>query len=61
MNNLVGDVKANTGDFYMYINSQKNDTQRIPPLNQGTSGPVNAHLISWPSKAQNIQNLQNMW
>ena len=22
--------------------------------NQRTSGPVNAHLISWPSKAQNI-------
>ena len=26
-------------------------------LNQRTNGPVNAHLISWPSKAQNIQNL----
>ena len=24
--------------------------------NQRTNGPVNAHLISWPSKAQNIQN-----
>ena len=24
---------------------------------QRTNGPVNAHLISWPSKAQNIQNL----
>ena len=34
-------------------------------INQGndrrTSGPVNAHLISWPSKAQNIQNLENVW
>ena len=30
-------------------------------LNQRTNGPVNAHLISWPSKAQNIQNLENMW
>ena len=29
--------------------------------NQGTNGPVNAHLISWPSKAQNIQNLENIW
>ena len=29
--------------------------------NQRTSGPVNAHLISWPSKAQNIQNLENIW
>ena len=27
-------------------------------LNQRTNGPVNAHLISWPSKAQNIQNLK---
>ena len=29
--------------------------------NQRTFGPVNAHLISWPSKAQNIQNLENIW
>ena len=28
-------------------------------INQRTSGPVNAHLISWPSKAQNIQNLES--
>ena len=27
-------------------------------LNQRTNGTVNAHLISWPSKAQNIQNLE---
>ena len=32
VNNLVGDVKANTRDFYRYINSQKKDTQGIPPL-----------------------------
>ena len=31
------------------------------PINQRTSGPVNAHLLSWPSKAQNIQNLENIW
>ena len=30
-------------------------------LNQRTNGPVNAHLISWPSKAQNKQNLENVW
>ena len=30
-------------------------------VNQRTNGPVNAHLISWPSKAQNIQNLKNIW
>ena len=27
-------------------------------INQRTNGPVNAHLISWPSKAQNKQNLK---
>ena len=27
-------------------------------INQRTNGPVNAHLISSPSKAQNIQNLE---
>ena len=32
VNNLVGDVKANPWDFYQYINSQKKDTQGIPPL-----------------------------
>ena len=26
-----------------------------------TNGPVNAHLILWPCKAQNIQNLENIW
>ena len=29
-------------------------------FNQRTSDPVNAHLISWLSKAQNIQNLENI-
>ena len=29
--------------------------------NQRTNGPVNAHLISKPSKAQKIQNLENIW
>ena len=29
--------------------------------NQRTNGPVNAHLISWPGKTQNIQNLENIW
>ena len=32
VNNLVGDVKANPRDFYRYINSQKKDTQGVPPL-----------------------------
>ena len=29
--------------------------------NQRTNSPVNAHLISWNSKAQNKQNLENIW
>ena len=29
--------------------------------NQSNNGPVNAHLISWPSTAQKIQNLENIW
>ena len=32
----------------------------VNKYNQRTIGPVNAHLISWPSKAQNIQNLENI-
>ena len=38
MNNLVGDVKANPWDFYRYINSQKKDTQGIPPLKKRQGG-----------------------
>ena len=26
-----------------------------------TNGHVTAHLISWPSKAQNIQNRENIY
>ena len=32
VNNLVGDIKSNPRDLYRYINSQKKDTQGIPPL-----------------------------
>ena len=39
--------------FHAYTQGEGND--------QRTNGPVNAHLISWPSKAQNIQNLENIW
>ena len=34
---------------------------KVLDLDQRTNGPVNAHLISWPSKAQNIHNLENIW
>ena len=40
MNNLVGDVKANPKDFYRYINSQKRDTQGIPPLKKRNGSGV---------------------
>ena len=35
-------------------------TEKSKTLNQRTNGPVNAHLISWPSKPQNIHNLENI-
>ena len=35
VNNLVCDVKANPRDFYWYINSQRKDTQGIPPRKGG--------------------------
>ena len=34
---------------------------RLATCNQRTNGPVNAHLISRPSTAQNIQNLEKIW
>ena len=37
------------------IKERKNTKKNIK---QRTNGPVNAHGISWPSKAQNIQNLE---
>ena len=54
-------VKKGVWDHYYrclgMLNPKTNDAQ----LNQRTNGPVNAHLISWPNKAQNIQNLENIW
>ena len=44
----------------MLIGIYRNE-KPIPETNQRTNGPVNAHLISWPSKAQNIQSLENTW
>ena len=37
---LVGDVKAAPRDFYRYINSQKKDTQGIPPLKKRSGNGV---------------------
>ena len=46
---------------YMGPNCLPKLTADDPCGNQRTDGPVNAHLTSWPSKAQNIQNLENIW
>ena len=40
VNDLVGDFKANPRDFYRYSNSQKKDTQGIPPLKRKTGKSV---------------------
>ena len=32
VNNLVGDIRANPKNFYRYANSQRKDSQGIPPL-----------------------------
>ena len=48
VNNLVGEVKANPRDFYRYINSQKKDTQGIPPR----KGRMERVLLSQISKRQ---------
>ena len=51
VNNLVGDVKANLRDFFRYINSQKKDTQGIPPMKR-----KNGKVCSvGPQKGRGIQ------
>ena len=40
VNNLVGNVWANPREFYRYINSQKKDTQDIPPLKRRNENGV---------------------
>ena len=49
--------------IYKNLNKEVSKTHKVYTVNenQRTNGPVNAHLISWPSKAQNIQNLENIW
>ena len=51
--NIINDVQ-NKGDGEI-------NTANITMLNQRTIGPVKAHLITWPCKAQKIQNLENIW
>ena len=49
-------AKKTVARYKMFI-----EGKTLASVNQRTNGPVNAHLISWPSKAQNIQNLENIW
>ena len=44
-----------------YTNLMQINAAEIYKNNQRTNAPANAHLISLPSKAQNIQNLENIW
>ena len=42
---MVGDVKANSRDFYRYINSQEKDNQGIPPLKRrGGTGIITSEI-----------------
>ena len=44
--------------YYVGIFFSQNFSFVAENENQRTNGPVNAHLISWPSKVQDIQNLE---
>ena len=47
---------------FIFLKHSDNDSLLLKQmLNQRTNGPVNAHLTPWPSKAQNIQILENIW
>ena len=47
--------------FFVHFKHKNADILILTFGNQRTNGPLNAHLISWPSKAQNMQNLENIW
>ena len=52
---LSPQYRGNAGDLI------PRQTWQCNVKHQRTNGPVKVHLISWPSKAQNIQNLENIW
>ena len=57
---VLGDIML-FGIVYSYkYNSLITQVKPVTPSNQRTNGPVNAQLISCSSKAQNIQNLENL-
>ena len=41
----------------LHVNPAPNQILGKIHINQRTNGPVNIHLISWPSKAKNMANL----
>ena len=45
-------------ETFLMLNSAEHVINPAHKCYQRTNGPVNAHLISWPRKAQNIQNLE---
>ena len=45
-------------DVLSLLNIRRRNRRSRGKRNQRTNGPENAHLISWPSKAENIQNLE---
>ena len=55
----VSDQDGIKTDRDSVLGKWKSDYEHL--YNQRTNGPINAHLISWPSKAHNIQNLENIW
>ena len=65
-----GSISQLVAEIFMFESVNTRKPAQVPSykltfgsgeLNQRTNGPVNAHLISWPSKAQNKQNLENIW
>ena len=51
-----------SGLFYQMYGRHVHTTQQVFVKKKKENGdPVNAHLIAWHSKAQNIQNLENIW
>ena len=54
LNDLIGCRGNKNGKFSGKNLLKENENQRV-------NGPINAHLIPLPSRAQNIQNLENIW
>ena len=46
---------------YQISDIETREIRQHQRINGPVNGPVNAHLTSWPSKVQNIQNLENIW